>query len=253
MRKRKRLDKERLKKGVLDVLPGGLIAVLVIHFAFTIMYLTPPNPVRLRTQSVVEGYMEPFFGQGWTLFAPGVRSISTQLLVSCRLEDEQGTTRETPWANISAPYLELMRRYRFTPAERIYRAQMTPVYLISSAEDSLASKIIERTEQGTESDSEEDSQTDSLQSSDTTSELEQAAAIIEMLQEEDRALGEVMLARVASAECDRLYGVSRTTHVRSRIVIIQPPPFSKRHQPIDPESTRYIEYEWQPYEKVAAL
>lgn len=233
MRERRRIDKERLVARSLQLLPVALLAVLVVHFAFTAMYLAPLSWIKLRTQPVVDAYMEPFFGQGWTLFAPGVGAQTRNTLISCRLVDEQGNIQETPWLNVSSPYQELKRRYRLTPADRLNRALRSPGELLYSAGNPLSDSILEHR--------------------DEDGELEEAAAAIEEMREMDTELAERLLARLASAHCDRFYGVGRTREVRARIATVEAPPFSRRHQPIDPRNASYFEMKWRPYEPVSPL
>ena len=65
--------------------------------------------------------------------------------------------------------------------------------------------------------------------------------------------GRRLLERVASAECDRLYGVGRTRATRVRIVVVEPPPFSQRRLPDEAGATSNVDLDWAPYEPTSTL
>ncbi len=134
----------KLPEKVLRVLPAALIGVLAMHFAMTMAYLTPLNPVKLRLMPVVEGYIRPFFEQRWTLFAPDVEAMTRYVLVSCRGEDAQGVVQEQPWVNITLPLHELKQRYRLTPADRLDRAQTVGISQLTPNDDDVTKKLLSK-------------------------------------------------------------------------------------------------------------
>jgi hypothetical protein len=77
-----------------------LAGALAWHFACTLLYLTPPNPVRLAFHGPLVGYMHPYFYQSWRLFAPEPGGTDAIVLVMCRLREGQ-STRESEWFDVT--------------------------------------------------------------------------------------------------------------------------------------------------------
>lgn len=46
------------------------VLVLMVHFAFTLAYAMPVNPVKLEYQKVLNRTIGTYFQQNWRLFAP---------------------------------------------------------------------------------------------------------------------------------------------------------------------------------------
>lgn len=209
-----------------------LIGALVVHFAFTLAFLTTLNPLKVRALPLINAYMVPLFEQRWELFAPDPMVDTRYLLVGCRTQDPAGGLQEKPFTNMTAAFRELKHRYRVTPADRLERAQFAPIHMMMGEQDALAKKVIEKTEDET---------------------FKRARELIEESRMEKGKAGVRLLARVASAECDRLYGRGAAREVRVRMVIVKAPPFSKRHLPTEQGETQYIDFPWAPYEEVSSL
>lgn len=223
-----------LRAKFLVVLPGVLVVALAVHFTVTLAFLTPLNPVKLRALPAINRYMVPLFEQRWELFAPDPLVDTRYLLVACRVADAQGNVEERPYSNMTAAYRELKQRYRLTPADRIERAQFAPIFLLFGERDAISKRLLDHPD--------EDSPT-----------YKRAR---EMINEEEKKRGMAavrLLGRVASAECDRLYGRGLSKEVRVRMATIKSPPFSKRQLPIEEGETKYVDFSWLPYEEVAPL
>lgn len=206
------------------------MGVLAVHFSLTMAFLTPLNPVKLRLMPVLEGYIQPFFQQRWSLFAPNVEALTRYVLVSCRGEDAQGVMQEQPWVNITLPLHELKQRYRLTAADRLDRAQSVGISLLSPTDDEVTAKLMSKPSD--------------------TEEYRQAVATVERQRELQKKSGAHVLRRVASAACGNLYPALRMKEVRVRMATIKAPPFSQRMEADAPGDTNYQELPWQPYEEV---
>lgn len=82
----------------------GLAVVVVgfpaIHLAITFLHNAPPNPVKESLQAEVDSYMQPFFGQNWSLFAPNPINSEDTILVRAKVDDPgTGEQRTTDWVN----------------------------------------------------------------------------------------------------------------------------------------------------------
>jgi hypothetical protein len=215
-------------------LPAILAGFLMLHFGITCLHLTPLNPVKITLLPYLSEYTQPLFQQRWDLFAPNPIVDTRMLLIACRVRTERGDIEERPWSNMTAQFRALKERYRLTPADRIDRAHMASVHLLYEKPDALTDKL--------------------LNTPEDTPEYKQLVEVIEAERKAKRALGTQLMARVASAECDRLYGPDRTTEVRTRMVTVKSPPFSRRWSSVeDAGETSYVDFDWLPYERVAAL
>src|SRR5262249_15459863 len=119
---------------------AAILLVVVMHFAATLLYLTPLNPVKAAVYTQLNRYMEPYFTQNWAMFAPDPVADTTLLLVSCRMAEANGAA-ETPWIDVTSRLRELHYRYRITPADRIARAESAPLLLMARRPDLLVETI----------------------------------------------------------------------------------------------------------------
>lgn len=98
-----------------------LISLLLFHFACTLLYLTPPNPIHIALHQPLERYMHPYFFQSWRLFAPDPGGKDGVVLVACRLRDGDAM-QETVLFDITTPLLEHRHRHRVSPGLLLVRA-----------------------------------------------------------------------------------------------------------------------------------
>lgn len=92
------------------------LAALVAHFALTLLYVMPPNPIKTRT-SLHTRYIDRYFFQEWALFAPQPISVDIAVLVRCN-----GPRASTPFVNLAAKFWEQKRRRPFSPYLRLGRS-----------------------------------------------------------------------------------------------------------------------------------
>jgi hypothetical protein len=217
-------------KVALALLVGGAIAT---HFTLTAAYVAPPSPLKLAMQPAFDAYMEPYFAQRWSLFAPDPVTDMRELLLSCRVRNDAGAIEETPFTDITAPLRAMKARYRLTPADGLARVQSGALHLVFGAPEEITKKALEVPE-------------------------EQAPDGVKRWREElnedskrKRKEGERMVARIGSAECDRLYGRGRTTQVRVRMAVVLPRPYSARNDATVERTVRFKDFDWADYERVA--
>lgn len=80
------------------------LGVLAVHFVLTLIYVSPPNPIKTLT-NLPQKYVGRFFYQDWGLFAPNPISMDIRVLVSCLADGYD----PTPPLDINRGFLE--RRY----------------------------------------------------------------------------------------------------------------------------------------------
>lgn len=71
----------------------------LVHAGLTLAYLLPDNPLTFSVDSLVSGYMEPWFQQDWRLFSPTPPVGFDRLWGRCRMDQE----RWTPWFDPATP------------------------------------------------------------------------------------------------------------------------------------------------------
>jgi hypothetical protein len=77
-----------------------LVGVLGIHVAVTFLWNAPSNPIKDAVSGEVRGYIQPFFQQNWSLFAPNPVSSEDEVLVRARLrQPATGELRTTEWVS----------------------------------------------------------------------------------------------------------------------------------------------------------
>lgn len=228
-------DKRRrlLAPWLIRVAPIGLALLVAVHFGITLAYLTPITPLKLRVIEPVKGYMEPFFTQRWTLFAPTVLAQSRWLLVSCRTEDVHQGRQEHGFVDITQPLRDLKRSYRLTPADRLDRAQMAGLSMLQAPDDEAVRRLLAKP--------------------DDTAAYRDAVADVERERNKRRENGTRLLARVASAACTSLYPGEKVVEVGVRVATRKAPPFSRRMEPKEAGETSYADLPWQPFEVTETL
>ncbi|MFN4294262.1 MAG: DUF5819 family protein [Thermoflexales bacterium] len=207
--------------------------VLCIHFAFVVAYLAPLNPIKLQFHAVIQRYIEPYFVQSWQLFSPDPVRDTRVWTVACKLRNEDGTTRISEWVDISSPYWAARQRNRFTPEDRLDRAQSSAIQIIFGRDDLL--KQLE---------SKRDRSDESFK------------ALLKELDEADRKHRENgirLINRIASAHCDQLYGMGRTLEVRARLIRLEFPRYSERFLPDSAGKREFFVLDWAPHQSVAPI
>ena len=222
------------KRRLVAAAPLVLGALLLFHFSATLVHIMPLNPVKMRLTPIVDRYMNPAFSQRWELFAPDPIIDTRELLVSCRVQSPSGAVEETAWSNMTAPLRRLKSRYRLTPADRLERVQTSALHLAFAPDDPTLVKMKKQRDPGDA--------------------YRKIIATFDNAKKKQYELANRLLARIASAECDRLYGDrGATLAVRVRMLVIEPPPFSQRTLPDDAGKASYFDFEWRPHESVSPI
>jgi hypothetical protein len=216
---------------MLPFYPGLLVTVLSVHCAMTLVYLMPLNPIVLRVAPLVERYMVPWFTQDWHLFAPDPINETRTLQISCRLQQVNGMTVETTWADVSTPLWDAQTSQRFSAAASLSRLQAQTVQFYLDRSEILAALDRHRMVEN--------------------SAVNQLADAIRTAESGHRTLATRVLARLGAVYCDRWYGAGQTAATRVRLARLRFPRFSQRQLPDTEGELRYYTFDWMPYERVA--
>jgi hypothetical protein len=79
-----------------------LALALSFHFAATALWVSPAAPLYDALAPVLTPYMQPFFQQGWSLFAPNPYQGDHTFLLRARLTDRStGQLRTSDWVDVT--------------------------------------------------------------------------------------------------------------------------------------------------------
>jgi hypothetical protein len=77
-----------------------VVGLVALHVTITFFFNAPANPIKDAARGEINGYMQPFFGQNWSLFAPNPINSEDTVLVRARVADDvTGEERVTEWVN----------------------------------------------------------------------------------------------------------------------------------------------------------
>lgn len=109
----------RFKKPAQLLFKFGIIAILVIHFGILFLHQLNENPIQHEYKYKLHSYVDPFFSQAWTLFAPNPINTNMSLLMRFNYQMEDGRSRETEWIDITEPLIKDRKENFWSPAQRI--------------------------------------------------------------------------------------------------------------------------------------
>ena len=94
---------------------GGAVLLLVVHFGFTFLHVSPVNPAKVQFERWVTAWTQPVFEQNWKLFAPDPIAVDQGVLV--RYQDSAGVGE---FRDITTPYL-LEKHHNLLPTRSGYQ------------------------------------------------------------------------------------------------------------------------------------
>lgn len=93
-----------------------MVSVTIVHFVVTFLWNAPTNPVKTAVRSEVTDYMEPFFWQNWSLFAPNPVNAESEVLVRADVRNsETGEYETTDWISATRAEWTLVEANPFPP------------------------------------------------------------------------------------------------------------------------------------------
>lgn len=95
-----------------------IVVFLTIHFSILFLYQLPDNPIKQQYSKNLGCYVDPFFTQAWTLFAPNPINSNMSLLFRFQIFDSE-IRDTTEWVDISEPMILMHRKSFFSSAQRI--------------------------------------------------------------------------------------------------------------------------------------
>lgn len=101
---------------------------LAAHFALTVLFVAPTNPLSIELQPLLQAYIGGLFYQNWSFFAPDPVQTNDILLVLPLREVPQTASGlmalpDTGWYDLSSPAWHAFQANRFAAYDRVSRPQ----------------------------------------------------------------------------------------------------------------------------------
>lgn len=189
----------------------GSVAWLVAHFALTVLYVAPPNPIKIAYQPLLDATIGTFFPQDWTFFAPEPITSNFSVLVRplTKVEATAAQSSGLPsdgWADLSTPFWQQSYRNRFSAYDRLARPQFNAAYAVTGGDRDYRIWY------------EECSKGDA-----------EACKVVETQNKRNFSGSQNILKRIAFGYCNDIHVPSDVTFVAIRIRQSLSVPWSKRH------------------------
>jgi uncharacterized protein DUF5819 len=102
------------------------LAWFVVHFALTVLYVMPENPIRMGMAPVLNATIGTYFYQNWSFFAPNPISSDYALLARPLTEADENAqpAQGLPvdgWYDVSTPLWARFQQNRFSAYDRLTR------------------------------------------------------------------------------------------------------------------------------------
>jgi hypothetical protein len=105
----------------------GILVLFFAHFALTVCYVMPINPIRIKLNRVLGNTIGRFFRQNWSLFAPSPVQSNQRMLVRPLTAQEAAaaTLPADGWYDVTTPVIARHQQNRFSAYDRLNRTQAT--------------------------------------------------------------------------------------------------------------------------------
>ncbi len=206
------------------------------HFSLTFLFNMPLNPLHMTLAPLFASQFVPFFQQNWKFFAPDPINTNWVLMVKCKVHKTgEDMAEETEWFDVSESYLRHHQQYRgISHRSRVVKMITNSIqgYLVGDINIAMIRKRVCQDEKKAE---------------------EPFCKGEDEFTKRRRSQAKILLARIASSACDWIVGPAKSDEVRVRIAVHRFPRFSERHLPDSEGTVNYIDLDWVPYQKVAAV
>ena len=213
--------------------------LLVWHFAITILYLLPLNPVRLAYGEVVDAYIVPYFRQRWALFAPDPPLDNKILTLRCRIE-QGGVIEETSWHDLDTFVLQARRRNLLSSLERFGRVNRAVLASSLGAQDTVSSLVNEQIDRRFKDAPPRDEEG----VDEEERRWARASALVVQRKQDEVTAVRPFVYRAGYATCQALYPGRHIVGSQFRIVLHEFPRYSDRAKPDSEGPKRAFMLEW---------
>jgi hypothetical protein len=107
-----------------------LYSILILHFIVIGFSQFPDNPLQHQYKVQLNHYMDPYFAQAWTLFAPNPVSTNMNLLVQFEYELNDKSTL-SDWLDASDPLTKEHQISFWSPSQRVSKFLMSSMQIVN--------------------------------------------------------------------------------------------------------------------------
>ena len=95
------------------------VVIFIVHFSILFFYQLPDNPLKHEFKYEIHSYVDPFFTQTWTLFAPNPINSNMSLLMRFEYENKDGKSKTVDWIDITESLIEDRKKSFWSPSQRM--------------------------------------------------------------------------------------------------------------------------------------
>lgn len=201
-------------------------AVFAVHFTFVEIMNMPANPIKLQYYDVLEAYVNPFFTQNWSFFAPDPIANDLSLFVRAQRRGADGRMLQSPWYDVSDALIDASNGKPLSPIGSENLALSAAVVQFVNAINKTPSATFERNGQ---------------------------KYVKPHLKSSIDAADAMLMTRIGTAALLRQYGVIRLDRVQIALRLYRFPRFTERGKPDRPQDGHLVMLEWQPAPIVSPL
>ena len=133
----------QIKKTLVSVVRVFTLSGLVVHFALTLLFVSPLNPIKMDHLFLANETIGRYFPQNWGLFAPQPVQSTQSLLVRCLTEEEIPARPEDKlpaegWQDVSLAHFTQAQRHPISAYERLVRPIQNSLRLYMNGTPALA-------------------------------------------------------------------------------------------------------------------
>ena len=123
---------KRVKRALSCAVKVATLTWLVAHFALTVAYVMPVNPIKIKHMYLLNMTIGTYFQQNWSLFAPNPLSNDQALVARCLSAEEgaaagEGRLPVNGWHDLSTPFWARFQQNRFSAYDRLVRPQSNAI------------------------------------------------------------------------------------------------------------------------------
>lgn len=112
------------------IIPAILYSILILHFMIVGFSQFPDNPLQHQYKIQLNHYMDPYFAQAWTLFAPNPVNSNMNLLVQFEYQINNKYTI-SEWLDASDPLTTEHQMTFWSPSQRISKFLMSSMQIVN--------------------------------------------------------------------------------------------------------------------------
>lgn len=116
--------------------------LLFFHFSVLFLYQFSDNPIKHQYKYEITSYVEPFFSQRWTLFAPNPINSNMSLLMNFKYKlNGEDKWNQTDWIDTTEPLIKDRQKHFWSISQRLSKFTQSCMSNINETHTLLLKKI----------------------------------------------------------------------------------------------------------------